>query len=349
MLKIVESLFTKNECYKTARKMKPAGIIVHSTGANNPYLKRYCDNEKEFGKNLYGNHWNQFRPNGQQICCHAFVGYDINNKIKVAHTLPYDYCCWNCGSGSKGSYNFSPAYIQFEICEDGKTDKNYFNNVFDIAADYCVYLCKKFNIPISKVISHKEANKQGYASAHGDPDHWLANFGKTMDDFRKLVQDKLDGKTTNGLLGGVDEKVVKCTKKYKAISNARIRTIKSEFGSVTGNVKNGTIYDVDEITYINGILKWLHFKNGGYSMYVDTDNKTKLFSEVYITTTKTVNANCNFRSSTVIDKSNVICVVPKGTAIKYVKYYDKVANGKTWCKVKYNNTYGWIAKECINF
>ena len=86
---IVESLFTKNECYKTARKMKPAGIIVHSTGANNPYLKRYCDNEKEFGKNLYGNHWNQFRPNGQQICCHAFIGYDINNKIKVAHTLPY--------------------------------------------------------------------------------------------------------------------------------------------------------------------------------------------------------------------------------------------------------------------
>lgn len=346
-MNIIESLFTKNECYKTARKMTPAGIVVHSTGANNPYLKRYCDNEKLLGKNAYDNHWNQFRPNGQQICCHGFIGYDINKVVRAVHTLPYNYCCWNCGSGSKGSYNFMPAYIQFEICEDDLTDKAYFEKAFNCAADYCVYLCKKYNIPVNKIVSHKEANKQGYASAHGDPDHWLAKFGKTMNDFRKVVEDRLAGKNTSIISS--NEKVVKCTKKYKAISNARIRTIKSEFGAVIGNVEKGKIYDVDEITYINNTLKWIHFKNDGYSMYVDSDNKTKLFSEVYITTNKTINCNCNFRKTTVIDKSNVICVIQKGSTIKYIKYYDKVANGKTWCKVKYNNTYGWVAKECINF
>ena len=34
-------IFTENACYKAGRKIKVKGIMVHSTGANNPYLKRY--------------------------------------------------------------------------------------------------------------------------------------------------------------------------------------------------------------------------------------------------------------------------------------------------------------------
>ena len=34
-------LLTENDCYKANRKITPAGIVVHSTGANNPYVKRY--------------------------------------------------------------------------------------------------------------------------------------------------------------------------------------------------------------------------------------------------------------------------------------------------------------------
>ena len=36
-------IFTKNPCYKEGRKIKPKGIMVHSTGANNPNLKRYVE------------------------------------------------------------------------------------------------------------------------------------------------------------------------------------------------------------------------------------------------------------------------------------------------------------------
>ena len=32
---------TNSTCYKSTRTMKPLGILWHSTGANNPYLKRY--------------------------------------------------------------------------------------------------------------------------------------------------------------------------------------------------------------------------------------------------------------------------------------------------------------------
>ena len=34
-------IFTNNACYKAGRKITPKGIMVHSTGANNPWLKRY--------------------------------------------------------------------------------------------------------------------------------------------------------------------------------------------------------------------------------------------------------------------------------------------------------------------
>lgn len=34
-------IFTNNACYKAGRKIKPKGIMVHSTGANNPNLRRY--------------------------------------------------------------------------------------------------------------------------------------------------------------------------------------------------------------------------------------------------------------------------------------------------------------------
>lgn len=34
-------ILTENACYKAGRKITPKGIMVHSTGANNPYLRRY--------------------------------------------------------------------------------------------------------------------------------------------------------------------------------------------------------------------------------------------------------------------------------------------------------------------
>lgn len=35
-----ELILTKNDCYKSNRWITPKGVMVHSTGANNPNLKR---------------------------------------------------------------------------------------------------------------------------------------------------------------------------------------------------------------------------------------------------------------------------------------------------------------------
>lgn len=202
-MKLKECIFYSSACYNWSSSSKNLsavkGIVVHSTGANNPSLKRYVQptaKNKDYsaiiadvGKNIYGNHWNS--PS-ISVCVHAFIGKNAKGEIETYQVLPYDRCCWGCGKASKGSYNYNPnAHIQFEICEDALTDETYFNKVMTEAQEYCAYLCKKFNLDVSTVVSHAEAHKKGYASNHGDIDHWLKKFGKTMDWFRAQVKAKM--------------------------------------------------------------------------------------------------------------------------------------------------------------
>ena len=63
------------------------------------------------------------------------------------------------------------------------------------AQELCAYLCQTFNIPVERVVSHREAWLQGYGSGHSDPDHWQKLFGKDMNWFRSEVT-KLMGTTT---------------------------------------------------------------------------------------------------------------------------------------------------------
>ena len=196
-MNIITAYAVKNDCYKKAQKMTPAGIVVHSTGANNPNLKRYVDAPDEVGVNQYGNHWNNSAADmGRSVCVHSFIGYDKNKTVRVANILPYNYCCWGVGNGPKGSYNYNPAYIQFEMCEDGLTDKTYFAAVRDVAIEYCAYLCKEFNLSVDKIVSHKEAHAMGYGSNHGDPDNWWSKHSYNMDMFRAAVKAKLADQET---------------------------------------------------------------------------------------------------------------------------------------------------------
>ena len=187
MLNIIKAHAVNNLCYITAQKMIPKGIVVHSTGANNPYLKRYVDAPDEVGVNRYGNHWNVAKPSGRKVCVHAFIGYDKKNQVRVAELLPHNICCWGVGQGKKGSYNYDPAYIQFEICEDKLTDKDYYQKAFTVAAEYWAELCQTYNISVDKIVGHCEAYRLGYGSNHGDPEHWMKKFSETMEDFRKKV------------------------------------------------------------------------------------------------------------------------------------------------------------------
>ena len=199
-----QCIFTANGACKERKRIKPVGIVVHSTGCDNEMLRRYVQPTTansdyheilaDLGKNVYNNHLNQEYINGEynDICMHAFIGKNDKGEVEIYQTLPYDYACWGCGSGSKGSYNYAPyPHVQFEICEDSLNNKAYFEKAFNAAIEYCVYLCKKLNINVENIVSHKEAAKAGYASSHGDPENWLSKYNKNMDWFRAQVKNKL--------------------------------------------------------------------------------------------------------------------------------------------------------------
>lgn len=180
-------ILTNNACYKAGRTIVPKGVMVHSTGANNPWFKRYVSpDDGLLGKNPYNNHWNQDKPDGRQVCVHAFIGKLADGTIATYQTLPWNMRGWHCG----GSGN--DTHISFEICEDGLTEASYFNAVYKEAAELCAYLCKEYGLTEKDVICHSEGYKLGIASNHSDVMHWFPRFGKSMDAFRADVRKLLD-------------------------------------------------------------------------------------------------------------------------------------------------------------
>ncbi len=205
----LQCIMTNSTCYKGTGKMQVKGILWHSTGANNPTLKRYVQpssNDKNYtqlmnmlGKNQYNNDWNHIYL---QAGVNAFIGKLNNGTVTTVQTLPWDYRPWGCGSGPKGSCN--NGWIQFEICEDGLNDANYFNLIYREACELTAFLCKKYNIDpkgtvivngvkVPTILCHKDSNTLGFGTAHADVLHWFPKFGKNMTTVRNDVQAILNG------------------------------------------------------------------------------------------------------------------------------------------------------------
>jgi len=184
-------ILTQNACYISGRHMKPMGIMVHSTGADNPYLKRYVGpNDGLLGENKYNNHWNTFHPDNREICPHAFIGKLDDERIATYQTLPWDMVGWHSGTGDLGfSANANNnGFIGFEICEDDLTDRAYFDAVYKEAVELCAYLCREYGLDERNIICHSEGHEYGIASNHGDVMHWFPKHDKSMVTFRNDVK-----------------------------------------------------------------------------------------------------------------------------------------------------------------
>ena len=180
-------LLTNNDCYIRGRTIRPQGVMIHSTGANNPELRRYvAPNDGLLGDPSL-RHWNQ---SGVGACVHAFIGKLADGSAATYQTLPWDMRGWHCGRSGNDTH------ISFEICEDGLTDAGYFQAVYREAVELTAYLCKEYGLdPLEDgvVICHAEGYKRGIASNHADVLHWFPKHGKTMDDFRADVAREMKG------------------------------------------------------------------------------------------------------------------------------------------------------------
>jgi hypothetical protein len=324
-MELKQCIFTKNDCYKKATKMTPKGIAVHSTGANNPTLRRYVQpDDGLLGKNTNNNHWNR---SGVDKCVHGFIGKDKNGNVQVYQTLPFNIACWGIGKGKKGSYNYDPTgHIQFEICEDALNDEKYFNEAFGKAIEFCAYLCKEFNLSVDTIVSHNEAAKKGYGSNHADCDHWLKKFGKDMNWFRNEVKAKLDGGTKDTTPKGTEVN-------YKVRITADVLNVREEPNTkskVVTTIKKNEVYTIVEESKTWGKLKsgagWISLN---YTEKVNEEYPTK---EVY---------NCT--SLNVRNKASIfgkkLGVLKKGEKVKVYQTkgsWSKVAKtSEKWVSSKY--------------
>ena len=226
-MKLLTCILAASDCYKAGHTIKPKGVMVHSTGANNPSLRRYVQPIAstpgragllaQLGTNPNGNHWNQtrvyvytdgsrtvgirnYKKTLKQVlyepCVHAFVGKLADGTVAAVQTLPWNRRGWHCGQGTSGR-SANDTHISFEICEDGLADPAYFAQVYQTAVELTAMLCKEYGLdPMADgvVICHQEGYQRGVASNHGDVLHWFPRFGKSMDDFRADVARTMDNK-----------------------------------------------------------------------------------------------------------------------------------------------------------
>ena len=182
-MEIRQQIFYNSACYKAQRYINPTGIMVHSTGANNPMLRRYLPGDDDIGYNTNGNHWDDSEL---EVCVHGFIGKNLAGEVKTYQTLPWNMRAWHAGGTANNDC------ISFEICEDDLTDHIYFEEAYNAAVDLCVHLCKEWNITPDNIICHSEGYAQGIASNHADVMHWFSRFGATMDDLRADVANELE-------------------------------------------------------------------------------------------------------------------------------------------------------------
>lgn len=277
--------------YKGAGTVAIRGILWHSTGANNPTLKRYVqpdDNATDraqmlelLGVNNYHNDWNHI---ARQAGVHAWIGKLANGEVTTVQVGEWEKKAWGCGSGNKGSCN--NGWIQFEICEDALTDRAYFDKVYREAVEVTAYLCKLYNlnpkgtvtysgVKVPVILCHQDSYKLGLGSNHGDVYHWFNKFGKTMDDVRNDVAALL-GQTVATAPATSATTAVSGKVSYTVRITATDLNIRS--GPGTNNASKGYIkpgvYTIVEESDGKGATKWGKLKSG--LGWVSLDYCTKL-------------------------------------------------------------------------
>lgn len=219
----IKCLMTHSTWYQGAvDDSVPVGILWHDTAAKNANIKRYVqpyetdsnynDMIKLLGKNASKNDWNHAARNAG---VNAFVGKLADGSVASVQVGEWNMAPWGCGHAAKGSCNgyiydnkgnqvwVRKHWLQFEICDDGYSSKDYFAKVFEEACQLTAFFCKKFNIdPIGTVefagvkvptiLCHQDSYRLGLGCDHSDVLKWFKKFGKTMDDVRNRVKEILN-------------------------------------------------------------------------------------------------------------------------------------------------------------
>lgn len=244
-MKIVNSMLTKNPCYRAGKKIAVKGLMLHSVGCSQP------------NASVFVNKWNS--PSYNRACVHAFIDAKSGN---VYQCLPWDHRGWHGGGSSNNTH------IGVEMCEpdcikyisgskftvsDKEKAQEMVKRTYESAVELFAQLCKENNLnPLTDIVSHKEGYKIGIASNHGDPEHLWNGVGLpyTMNTFRNDVKEKLTGNTST----------FKPFTVRVSITNLNIRKGAGTSYQSIGACPKG-IYTIVEVKKANG-YEWGKLKSG---------------------------------------------------------------------------------------
>ncbi|MCI9073238.1 MAG: glycoside hydrolase family protein [Lachnospiraceae bacterium] len=181
---MVENILTNNPCFRSGKKIRVKGLMLHSVGCPQPSAE------------VFVRRWN--RQDASRACVHAFID---GNSGKVYQTLPWNHRGWHGGGSSNNTHigveMCEPACIKYIggasfTCSDRESALAVVRRTYDAAVELFAFLCREFSLdPLADgvIVSHKEGHARGIASGHGDPDHlWKGlQSGHTMDGFRRDV------------------------------------------------------------------------------------------------------------------------------------------------------------------
>lgn len=251
-MKTITSYLKNNPCYKAGDKIKVKGLMLHSVGCPQPDANVFV---KQFNKEI-------------QKCVHAFI--DANNG-NVYQTLPFNYKAWHCGGKGNGTHigieMCEPPNIKYSNgnkieCKDKKAANVYVGKTYNTAVILFANLCKKYKLnPLEDgvIVSHKEGNKKGIASNHGDPEHlWeQLDSGYSMKKFRNDVYNTMYPKKKT------KKQTTKLLMVRVKISDLNIRKGPGTNYSKTGKYTGKGVFTIVETKDGKGSKKgWGKLKNG---------------------------------------------------------------------------------------
>ena len=225
-MNLIKCYQTHSTWYKGARAgSKPVGVLWHDTDAGNPSLKRYVQpyetdtNYNEMiellGKNKYNNDWNHIE---HEAGLNAWIGLLADGSMATVQAGEWDKHPWGCDGGNKGSCNgyikkdgkttwVDQHWVQFEICDNGYNDEEYFKRAYKEACEFTAYICELYGIDplgtvmfngveVPTILCHADSYKLGLGGNHGDIYSWFKKFGYDMTNVRNDVAALMKQTTT---------------------------------------------------------------------------------------------------------------------------------------------------------
>lgn len=198
-MKIIQQHITRNQAYinnvnkadsryTTFQQNGPKGAVLHSVGAAQPSAK------------VFANYFNN--PN-LEASVHAVLQADGT----VYQLAPWNYRMWHVGGSANNTHigieMTEPDCIWYDTqngyklhIKDQAKALAFVKQTYAVAVELFAKLCKQYHwnpLADGVIISHSEAHKRGWGSAHADPEHlWNAvKSGYTMNTFRNDVAKKL--------------------------------------------------------------------------------------------------------------------------------------------------------------